>query len=399
MSRGRARVALWNGSGMDNLGDQMIDLVTRRELARRLPGAEFTTFTPWPGSYCGNRLRIDGTGAWSGQGEYDAIVVGGGALLLGPPFRDPSSQFFLLGPDPRLFKDGCPVLWNGVCSGSEYRAPSSPKWRGFMADACGRVAYRAVRNGQTKNFLQDCGVGGEIEVIPDVCVAARRGAPGPRRTGRPVIALAAGRPVFPDRFIAKVAGFAAANMGLCDPELLDIRRYDAGAGYGDDVYVGRLERGFAGLAGEGDLVVSAFGEMYGDDLVCEPLAARLGVPYRRLWDAGPEGAVDFFGGVDVVVGSRLHSCILALAAGTPFVMVDPYHSDETRTSKMKDFAEQCGLGRFYFTLRDFLEGRAAVREAVREALTMDRRELLDARERLAVKVDEHFDRLAGMVRR
>ena len=398
MSARPTRVALWNGAGMDNIGDQAIDLVTRRELSMRLPGAEFTTFTPWPGRYCRNMLRIDEKGAWSGQGEFDAIVIGGGALLLGPPFRDPSSQFFLLGPDPLSFKDSCPVLWNGVCSGSQYRAPSAPKWRRFMADACARVSYRAVRNEQTRNFLQDCGVEGRIDVIPDVCIAASQAGAVRRRSGRPVIAIAAGRPVFPDRFIARVAELAAPNMGLCDPELLDIRRYDESAGYSDDGYVTRLERGFADLGEEGDLVVSAFGEMYGDDLVCELLAGRLGVPYRRLWDAGPEGVLNFFGGVDAVVGSRLHSCILALSAGTPFIMVDPYHSEQTRTSKMKEFAAQCGLERFYFTLPDFLERRAGVRRAVQEALAMDRRELLAARERLAARVGAHFDHLAGLVR-
>jgi polysaccharide pyruvyl transferase WcaK-like protein len=391
-----ARVALWNGSGMDNLGDQAIDLVTRRELSRRLPGAEFVTFTPWPGRYCANQLTIDRNGAWDGQGSFDAIVVGGGAILTGPPFRDPSSQFFLLGPSPAKFQDACPVLWNGVCSDYQSLAPSRPEWRRFMAEACARVSYRAVRNERSRRFLEDCGVEGPIDVVPDVAVAAGRGRETRARLGRPRIAVAAGRPVFPLRFISKIAELAAANLARSEPGLLDLRRYDEG-GYDDEACASRLERRLAGLAAEGDLVVSAFGEMYGDDLLCEVLARKLRAPYRRLWDGELGSVLDFFGGVDVVVGFRMHSCVLALSAGTPFVMVDPYHCAQTGTSKMKEFALQCGLERFYFTLSDVLEGRADVRRAVQEALALDRRSVASTRERLTAGLDAHFDRLAGMV--
>jgi len=143
--------------------------------------------------------------------------------------------------------------------------------------------------------------------------------------------------------------------------------------------------------------VSAFGEIYGDDLVCEPLAQKLGVPYRRLWDSGLDGALKYLSDVDVVLGFRLHACVLALSAGTPFIMVDPYHSERTQTSKIKEFAVQCGLERFYFTMADLLEGRADVRRAVQEALALDRQVVLDIRARLSAEVGAHFDRLAGMV--
>lgn len=396
MSNRHPRIALWNASGLENIGDQAIDQVTRRELSRRLPGAELTTFTPWPGSYCGNRLRIDEGGAWSGQGKFDAIVVGGGALLVGPPFRDPSSQFFLLGPNPAGFKDDCPILWNGVCSDSQHRAPSAQNWRDFMTSACDRVAYRAVRNARTRSFLEDCGVKGPIDVIPDICVAASEAAGDRRRSKRATIAVAAGRPVFPPRFLSKIRESAMANMGLCDPALIELRRYDEAAAYSDEDFSGGLARGLAGLAAEGDLVVSAFGEMYGDDLVCELVARKLRAPYRRLWDGDLAQSLDFFAGVDVVVGFRLHSCVLALSAGTPFIMIDPYYCAQTQTSKMKEFAVQCGLERFYFTLSDLVEGRADVRRAVQDAKDLGRPRIASVRERLTAEVGKHFDRLAGM---
>jgi polysaccharide pyruvyl transferase WcaK-like protein len=116
-----------------------------------------------------------------------------------------------------------------------------------------------------------------------------------------------------------------------------------------------------------------------------------------LWDGDLEATLDFFAGVDVIVGFRLHSCILALSAGTPFIMIDPYHSAHTRTSKMREFAVQCGLERFYFTLADLLAGRADVRRAAQDAKDLGRGYIAAVRERLAAELGKHFDRLAGMV--
>jgi len=180
------------------------------------------------------------------EAPFDAIVIGGGALLLGPPFRDPSSQFFLLGPDPLSFKDSCPVLWNGVCSGSQYRAPSAPKWRRFMADACARVSYRAVRNEQTRNFLQDCGVEGRIDVIPDVCIAASQAGAVRRRSGRPVIAIAAG--ICDGLSLGYNARAALITRGLAEMTRL------AGKMGADPLTL-------SGLPGLGDLILTCTGEL------------------------------------------------------------------------------------------------------------------------------------------
>ena len=69
------RVAIWNASGLDNLGDRLLDHVAHRELSARLPGVDLATFTPWPGEYCGRRLIIDRNGLWTGHGAFHAIVA------------------------------------------------------------------------------------------------------------------------------------------------------------------------------------------------------------------------------------------------------------------------------------------------------------------------------------
>src|SRR5690242_7155778 len=108
------RIALWNASGLDNLGDRMLDYVNRRELGRRFSDATFQTFSPWP-SASTRLVSIDRHGRWEGEESFDAIVIGGGALLIGPPFVHPSLQTCYLGPYPDRFRDTCPVFWNAVC--------------------------------------------------------------------------------------------------------------------------------------------------------------------------------------------------------------------------------------------------------------------------------------------
>lgn len=393
----RPRLALWNGSGMDNIGDQAIDQITRRELALRLPGIDFVTFTPWPGRYCQNRLWINREGVWSGHGLFRSIVVGGGALLLGPPFRDPSGQFFLLGPNPALFQDTCPILWNGVCSDSQHRAPISAEWRNFVVNACERVSYRSVRNERTEEFLQACGVNGTIEVVPDICVIADKRERISRSAKRPTIAIVAGRPVFPTRFTSRIGEIAKANLSHADPELLEVRRYDEDASFSDDHYAQRLHQVFAPLANEADLVVAAFGEMYGDDLTCAALAEKLSVPFHRLWNLNLDGVLEFFAGVDVVVGFRLHACVLSLSAGTPFVAVDPYYDCNTQTSKLREFAGQCGFENSYFPLSEALGQGIEIRGAVRDALTMGQEKVFAVKSRLSSEVEHHFDVLAQKI--
>src|ERR1044072_5494043 len=169
------RIALWNGSGVDNIGDRLLDYVNRQELGRRLPTACFETFCPWPSATASDsirphRLRIDRQGHWDGEGSFDAIVIGGGGILLGPPFRHPGAQFFFLGPFPERFRDRCPVVWNAVSSeGIRATAPNS-LWREFVQAAAERIKLRTVRNELTREFLTRCGITGSVSLVPDPVV-------------------------------------------------------------------------------------------------------------------------------------------------------------------------------------------------------------------------------------
>src|ERR1700743_841276 len=100
------RIALWNASGLDNLGDRLLDYVNRCELGKRIPQAQFQTFTAWPSA--STRLgKIGREGHWEGERQFDAIGIGGGALLIGPPFVHSSLQTYYLGPYPDRFRDSC----------------------------------------------------------------------------------------------------------------------------------------------------------------------------------------------------------------------------------------------------------------------------------------------------
>src|ERR1051325_770120 len=96
------RVALWNASALPNPGDRLIDFVLRKELSDRINDVSFHTFSPWADGR--SNLSIGRDGLWDQhQGEFDAIVIGGGAIITGPPFYSPAEQFFLLGPYPEKF--------------------------------------------------------------------------------------------------------------------------------------------------------------------------------------------------------------------------------------------------------------------------------------------------------
>jgi len=179
------RIALWNGSGLNNLGDRLLDYINRRELGRRLPSAIFHSFSPWPSSSV-PLVQIDDQGYWGNEQRFNAIVIGGGALLIGPPFVHPSLQTCYLGPYPERFRDVCPIIWNAVCSDGQFVPLLAEPWRAYVRSAAARLTYHSVRNQRTANLLTQCGVSDSISIVPDPVILLR--SPGeksrPRRVRR-----------------------------------------------------------------------------------------------------------------------------------------------------------------------------------------------------------------------
>jgi hypothetical protein len=222
------KIALWNASGLNNLGDRVLDRANREQLSSRLPGAEFVTFCPWANGAT-KELFISSEGNWPGLNEFDAIVVGGGALLMGPPFSHPGLQCFFFGSTPSKFQDRASKIWNAMCSDTQFLAPLQDNWREFVKDAVDQVSYCTVRNERSKEFLEDCGASSEIKVVPDPAVLLetpdKRLAFAHSGRARPRIGVSIARPVFTTEFISYMTSTALRRAAPTEPGIVCLRDF------------------------------------------------------------------------------------------------------------------------------------------------------------------------------
>ncbi|HXT69373.1 MAG TPA: polysaccharide pyruvyl transferase family protein [Vicinamibacterales bacterium] len=393
------RIALWNASGLDNLGDRLLDTVNRRELSARLPEASFQTFSPWPSDSL-PFVSIDGEGRWCGESEFDAIVIGGGALLIGPPFVHPTLQTCYLGPYPDRFRDACPVVWNAVCSDGQFVPALADVWRKYVQSAAARLTYRSVRNRRTAQLLQECGVTDPVQVVPDPVTLFDQprgsGKPGARRRR---IGLALGASSNADAFVAHLTADSggldrnpAVNVSV-PPAILqdDDERARAAA------FTAHVARSFAELAAHADLEVCAFGAVYGDAATAADVLRVASAHEATLRDADGADALAWIRSLDCLVASRLHACILAVVAGTPLVAIDPYYSAVIGTSKVREFMSDTGLLDEYLTRDSWLEGPISLAEACDRAIA-GRDRMPAIHDALARPARAHFDALADVIR-
>ncbi len=393
------RIALWNAGGLDNLGDRLLDAVNRREIGRRISGAQFESFCPWADAGAPGRLWVDANGHWSGEGSFDAIVIGGGALLVGPPFRHPGLQAFFLGPYPERFADDCPVVWSAVCSDTQRPAPDEAAWREYVCGAAARIEMRTVRNQSTRSFLEGWGVGGEIAVVPDPVVLWRGAGEGRRpggREGRGRVGVLVPRPVFPSHFLMKMGLWAMQGGVDSNPDVVALEPYTPAAAYDEPRYVRQYADVLRSVARDRDLELCVRPSMYGDEQPAQQVAAALGPSATSVRVQDPWGAdlLTWLESLDCVVATRLHDCILALLAGTPVIAVDPYVRSSTPTTKLREFM-RTGQGEdHYLTLDSFLEGTVPLPDRIERALATAP-DLPGIRQGLQARASAHFDALVA----
>jgi polysaccharide pyruvyl transferase WcaK-like protein len=391
------RVALWNGSGLENVGDRLIDAVTRRELQLRLPEAEFRSFSPWPGPFTRQRLTINSEGYWNAHGQFDVIVVGGGALITGPPFGDPAAQFFLFGPYPKRFRDAAMVIWNAMCSDGQSLAPSEERWRNFICDAARQVTLLTVRNTRTSAFLRECGVTAPISVVPDVAVLAAEPSALANNSGKLRIGIAPGRPVFPDDFLAAIKANVEVIEDHVNESIMRRFRYCPPGPFDDHQYAENLAAALNEIA---SAEFSVFGSdcMYGDAIPARLLAHKIsGARYVHWKDALASDMIASMRELDCILTFRLHASITALATGTPFVAVDLYNDATGGTSKLREFMQEAGLPSRYTTLDALMSDRKLLSHLVANAIYQGREPVHNAHNQLAARARNHFDIMAERI--
>jgi len=393
------RIALWNGSGLDNVGDRMLDWINRRELAARLPGAEFVTFCPWTDGREVRHLRIDRNGTWEGAGAFDAIVIGGGALLLGPPFAHPGLQTYFLGPYPARFVDTCPVIWNAICTDGQFLAPLFPSWSDYVKEAARRITFKTVRNQQSCEFLQACGVDDAVSVVPDPAVllsqpVRREYANRPSRLG-----VLIARPVFPRSFLTLMSDTAARDADCANSDVVLAPSGESGTDFDELLFAKRFAQLLTPLVESGLTVeIGGLGRMYGDvDLARQVCAMVSGATLVEFHDSVGNDACSWARSLDCMIASRLHGCILALLAATPLVAADFGLSSGTGTSKIREFlATSVGLSG-YVSATDLLSGVYQLKPLISAACN-HAQPMSEVHAQLHQQASTHFDCMAEHIR-
>jgi hypothetical protein len=393
------RIALWNGSGLDNHGDRLLDQVNRVELSRRLPSAAFETFCPWSEGPDCKRLRVDTDGRWCGEGAFDAIVIGGGALLMGPPFSHPGMQSFFLGPYPERFRDKCFVSWNAVCSGSQFASSLLASWKEYVQAAARRIDFASVRNTRTREFLMQCEVAEAPTVVGDPVVLMREPRTRRSRVRGRRLGIAVARPAFPEEFLRAMGNSAVADLVGANPAVVRIAPGVGPEDYDELRYAQQLAALVQPMVKDHEVEIAVIPNVYGDEKPAGLLANLLGDTCRTVTVLQKEGKrlMTWIESLDCLVASRLHYCVLALAAGTPVVALDPYYSNVLGTSKLCEFMT-AGPGRdCWMPLTAALEGEPALPRLVERAFALADRGS-DVHARLWAAAAAHFDQLAERIR-
>lgn len=399
-------VALWSGAALDNWGDRAIARITEEQLGRRLPAARFVHFSPWRGDCGVEPLWIDRTGRWPGSGQFDAVVVAGGGVLAGPPFKHPLMQAFCLGSQPRCFDPSAVTIWNAVGVQDGVLPPVRPEHRDYLAAVRDRLDVCTVRGRDAAAWIGADARGELPPVVPDPVFALpplRHRARGKRQ--RPTVGVAVGAAVPSRAFLASLTRTAFGEVcpsspSTCaSPETVAAWEFSPADMARKRRFVPCIAAALTDLSRVADLEFFGFGSMYGDGELARALSAL--IPQASILEGACATADEWqhrFERYDAIVLSRFHCAILALRARCPFVAVDPHWSPARQTSKLHQLLVRFGLERWYWTVRSDSEDEGRRLGETLTALLEQRAvdpSVYDTAHGEAVR---HFDRLSDALR-
>jgi polysaccharide pyruvyl transferase WcaK-like protein len=247
-------------------------------------------------------------------------------------------------------------------------------------------------------MLGDCGVTDPISVVPDPVTLLCPPRPRAHRcAGRRRIGLALGASGHSSDFLAQLE----SRIDGVDWNPAVRIQVPRGALSQDSAsqlstLVTRVIAATAELRSCDNIEVCGFGAVYGDHRTAQALGVRLNCPCIRFLDSRGADALEWIESLDCLIASRLHACILALLAGTPFVAVDPYFSPVAGTSKMREFMSSIDLLSGYTTLESFVASYDSLDDWVEQAIANGER-LPEIHEELSKAGHLHFDELADVI--
>lgn len=247
----------------------------------------------------------------------DLIIIGGGGLLMDMYKRD-APLYSVLGLTGKA--SGCRIAIHGVGAG-----PIDTKVGKFFIKRLLQAASTvAVRDEKSKQLLERIGVKKDVRVIYDPAFSVPRSSP---RTHT-------------DR-IQKVGVTAVPYFSSQYWPETDLARYEA--------YISGVAHALDQLIAEKKVQVTFFSTKFPEDVqvtkdIASHMTARDCVQINEN-NLLPEEIVALASEQDVIIGTRLHSLILAVNAGTPVIGIE-YHP------KVKDFMATIDNEQFSVPIQD-----------------------------------------------
>ncbi|WP_438433532.1 polysaccharide pyruvyl transferase family protein [Gorillibacterium sp. sgz500922] len=387
------KVAVLGAFGYQNTGDRLIALATKQLLLKRNPDCAVDLYSVRPYLLSSQPVEDEADMRYFSYRDkaifetlqgYDALIIGGGGLLI--PIRDfePFLLIFRNGDAGRLPK----AAWSAM--GSQYTPTHDPglsAWYAKVRTAAERLSYVSVRSDTTRRLLLSAGCPAEsVRLVPDAVLGYAVPDSGRIQDSlRERYGLPANK-----RFIAVSVG----------PELLKPPL---------DAFLDALSEAIHAWteANPGcPVVIVPFGQIYGDRTACAQLAKLVA---NRVWidePLSPEDLWCLIGMAEVYLTVRYHGLIAGIAQGVPTLILDCYLSNRTMSSKLRDLAVHYGLDDFYLSpiigvceppeTRSFLDipGERRLANEIRRRIegACDRKaEWARIGARARNEVDRHFD--------
>lgn len=356
MPRISQRVAIWSAGSLENIGDQLLPLLLREHVTSRLPDVATDIFCPFSRSEHPKPLRLSSDGQWDEGDAYDAIVVPGGGVIAGPPFRHPLMQIFSFGPHPATFLPGRFTAWHAVGIEDGTPLPNRPAWREYQRSVVNRLNFATVRSIGAQRRL--AAVGMDVARCPDLffCLPVQS-QPYRRNIGRrPRLGAVLGSPFLSPRLLDSVLAVDLADrcpgtVDLCvvGEEVLAATDLPAGVAFGFAHLAAVVEACAAAKASGWEVTLFGCQNMYGDDKYCRTAARLAGVALLELPVSRWQELAARLGTQDMLVTSRYHTTILAARTGLPVLAVEPSQPGASPT-KLAELMADLGRADAYWSL-------------------------------------------------
>ncbi|MEK3935584.1 polysaccharide pyruvyl transferase family protein [Sporosarcina sp. FSL W7-1349] len=260
----------------------------------------------------------------------DLLIIGGGGILMDLYGREAP----LFGSYAMMAKNsGVPYVVYGCGAGPLNTGLG--KW--FIRYMCKHADSVSVRDPESKELLQSIGVKQSIQVIGDPAFSLREGTREPSAV--PVSIGVTAVPYY--------------HAGYWPEE--DVSRYDD--------YVEGMARNLDRLAEQHDVKINFFATKYPQDAdVTKDIQAKMTYADRTsIIDENllPERILDVTAQQDIVIGTRLHSLILATCTETPVMAISYHH-------KVNDFMKLAELEQFAFPISEINQNHDLFLEAFTE---------------------------------